>query len=70
MVKRRRVNVNFTEQDHAMLATLSEQAGQSYPQLLHDALVLYRWWREHRRQGSRILVETAAGERREVLISL
>jgi hypothetical protein len=70
MVKRRRVNVSFTEGDFTMLTDMSSQAGQSYPQLLHDALVLYRWWREHRRQGSRILVETAAGERREVLIGL
>lgn len=62
-----RVNVNFSEGAFADLTLLAEESGKTKAEILRDAIALERWFHEERRQGSRILIERAGGDLREVI---
>jgi hypothetical protein len=64
----RRVNVYFSDEVYSELARIAKERGKTLSDVLRDAVTLERYVADAQREGSRLLVEKADGETRELVV--
>ena len=63
----RRVNVNFSDQAYRTLEDVAAMRGLTMSDTLRQAIALFSWYVETKRQGGRVLVERPDGAVRELI---
>lgn len=67
LARRRRINVELSDDAYGTLRSLAKTRGKSISDVLRGAVALEATWREVEAEGGRIVVEKPGGEKREIL---